>query len=83
LANPGLPLTVDRSLWDQVAQDVRAAFADSYLSGARVAGKHLTPHTVTAWLALKAERWAMKAIADHGLTLAKPLPFGHPDRPDA
>lgn len=82
MPEPKLPLTVDRSLWDAVAEAVRPTFADSYLSGASQFFDRLLPHTVTAYERLKAEPWAMKAIADAGLKLSKPLPFGHPDRPD-
>lgn len=82
MANPKLPLTVPRALWDAIANDVRPEFADSYLSKAIVAGRTITPHTTIAYDRLRQHTWASKIIADLGFTLIKPLRFGHPDRPD-
>ena len=82
MAEPQLALTVPRKVWDAMANDVRPTFADSYLSGARVVGERITPHTMTAYLALTANKWAMKSLVDVGLQLIKPLRYGHPDRPD-
>ncbi len=79
---PQLPLTVSESLWNAMAKDIRPEFADSYLSGAKQTASTLTPHTVTAYRRLAEHTWAKKIIPAHGLTLLKPLPFGHPDRPD-
>jgi hypothetical protein len=77
-----LPLTVSEGLWNDMADTVNIEFADSYLSGAKQGLKHLTTHTVTGYERMKANRWAMKVLSEHGLALLKPLPFGHPDRPD-
>lgn len=80
MAEPELPLTVSRELWDAVAEAVSPAFADSYLSGATQFGTRVTPHTVIAFERLMANVKAAKCF--EGLHLLKPLPFGHPDRPD-
>lgn len=82
MADPKLPLTVTRTLWDAIAKAVRPEFADSYLSGAKQFPDRLVPHTVTAYERLKTDKWAMKTIAEEGLRLIEPLPFGHRDRPD-
>lgn len=80
---PNLPLTVSGALWRAMVLRVRPTFADSYLSGAKQTAKHLSPHTVTAYQRLRDSREAMQVFAEFGLKLVKPLPFGHPDRPDA
>lgn len=82
MLEPKLPLTVARQLWDAVAEAVNPNFADSYLSGATQFGTRVTPHTVIAFERIMASGAARKCFADLGLTLLKPLPFGHRDRPD-
>lgn len=79
---PNLPVTVSDMLYNSMKKDCGEPFADSYLSGATESTKTLLPHTVTSFLRLKANRYAMRVISEHGLTLVEPLPFGHPDRPD-
>lgn len=80
MLEPKLPLTVSRQLWDAVADAVNPNFADSYLSGATQFGTRVTPHTVIAFERIMANEQARRCFAD--LQLLKPLPFGHPDRPD-
>lgn len=80
MVEPHLPLTVSRELWEKVADAVSPQFADSYLSGATQFGTRVTPHTVIAFERLTANARAMRCF--EGLHLLKPLPFGHPDRPD-
>ncbi len=83
MGKPELPLTVPREIWDAVAVAVRPTYADSYLSGAHVEGQNLVPHTVTAYLRLKENAAVIGVIGSFGLKLWRPLPFGHPDRPDS
>lgn len=82
MADPRLPLTVSRALWDEVANDIAPEFADSYLSGANETASTLVPHTVTAFRRLEAKSVAMAVLKRRKLKLIEPLPFGHRDRSD-
>jgi len=66
-----------------MAQSEGAAFADSYLSGAIQDGLKLTPHTTIAHDRIAKSPWARKVLEERGMVLIRPLPFGHPDRPDS
>jgi hypothetical protein len=71
-----------------MAQDTYPEFAESYLSGAALSGSappmarggRLTPHTVTAYMRLKAKPQAMRVLERWRIKLVEPLPFGHADR---
>jgi hypothetical protein len=80
---PKLPMTVTDELWQAMAEDCGTAFADSYLSGAMIFNRRLTPRTVAAWTRLKATPRAMMVFRALEIELVQPLPFGHPDRPDS
>jgi hypothetical protein len=75
-------LDVSDRLWQAVAEDCGVPFADSYLCLAREINDRLTAHTLTAYKALRANKWAMAAFRELGIRLIEPLPIGHPDRPD-
>ena len=81
MPDPKLPLTVYRSIWEAVANAKGAPFADSYLSCAAIDGSVLTTHTTIAFDRIKAG--AGSVLSALGLTIAKPLPFGHPSRRDS
>jgi len=72
-ATPAFPLTVPDSLWMAVADAQTPAFADSYLYGAHLTSRTLSPRTITAWMALRDK--ASKTLAALGITLVKPPPF--------
>lgn len=83
---PRLPLTVPLSLWTQMARAVSPAFADSYLSGARLAGDELTTRTRTAFDRLKMRSEAGSLLNGLGIKLVAPItpaetinkPWTHP-----
>lgn len=78
----GLPITVSLELHGAMTEECGLPFADSYLSGASLVGRVLTPHTVTAWERLTGSRSAMMVLRSLEIVLKRPLPFGHPDRAD-
>jgi hypothetical protein len=68
--------TVPRALYELVADLRGEPFADSYLWGATVMDKRITPRTVTAWLALNTN--ASGLLSKAGYALMRPVPFGDP-----
>lgn len=80
MADPKFPLTVPRSVWNAVAEAKGEPFADSYLTGARLDGSVMTPHTTIAHDRLK--ELAGSVLDQIGLTLNRPKPYGHPSRRD-
>jgi hypothetical protein len=70
---PAFDLTVPMEIWLAVATSLTPAFADSYLFGAALQSRSLTPRTQTAWAALK-ER-ASHLLKSLGIEIVKPVPF--------
>jgi hypothetical protein len=68
-------MTMPQELYDAVCDAVSQGFADSYLTGAVLFGKKLTPRTLTAWQKMS-DSYAFKMLLKNaGIELVKPLPF--------
>jgi hypothetical protein len=77
-----IPITVAQVTFDAVARATSNEFALSYLWNASESPSTLTPHTVTAYEALRRSYGARKALESIHITLHKPEPFpGYPPRP--
>lgn len=77
-------LTVPQSLYDAVCEACSQGFADSYLYGARLDGKELTPRTLTAALALEQDSRFRDLAKGLGVRVIRPAPYpGAGDRPTA
>ena len=75
---PAFEVTVPQPLYDAMAEELGEPFCDSYLYGAQLDGTKLTPRTVTAFMKLR-DTWAVKKVlAEVGITLVRPEPFGSP-----
>ncbi len=79
----GYDLSLDPRVWEAVAGVAGVPFADSYLCKAKQAGKTVTPHTLIAHERLSMRPEVRQALRDLGVTLHKPLHFGHPGRPES
>lgn len=69
------PMTLPLELYDAVCERVDQAFADSYLTGATLANRKLTPRTLTAYGKMRDSFEFKKLLSDAGIELVKPLPI--------
>lgn len=69
------PMTITQALYDAVCERVSQEFADSYLTGATLIDRKLTPRTVTAWQTMRDSFVFRKFLKDVGIELVRPLRF--------
>jgi hypothetical protein len=69
---PKLPLTVPLALWETMARETYAAFADSYLSGAELSGATLRTKTFMAYSRIAGNGAALRVLRDLNIRLVKP-----------
>ena len=68
-------LTVPQGLYDALADGVSQEFADSYLFGATLDGRVLTPRTECGWSRMT-DRYDCRAVLKRlGIDLVRPTPF--------
>lgn len=68
-------LTVPESLYDAVCREVDQPFADSYLTGATLAGTVITPRTLTGYRKMLDRADFRNLMQRLGMTLAQPTPL--------
>ena len=75
--------SIPDEVYELVTRHAGEDFAGGFLSVATLDGNVLTPHTETRWLMIQ-QRPALKlALRENGWIVQRPLPFGHPKRPDS
>jgi hypothetical protein len=67
------PMTLPVELYDAVCERISQEFADSYLTGAVLVGRKLTPRTLTAYDKMRDVFEFRQFLAETQLELAKPL----------
>lgn len=73
-----IPSTVPAFLFDAMTKATSRDFAQSYLFGAEIVGRRLTPRTRIAWERLSRNPDAVDVLESLDLSLAKPELFGSP-----
>lgn len=58
-------------------------FAGGFLSMAIIRGKRITPYTVTRYMMIQERPVLRRSLEEDGWAIIKPLPFGHPARPES
>lgn len=69
------PMTLPVELYDAVCERIGQEFADSYLTGATLEARKLTPRTLTAYEKMRDVVEFRKFLAEVQIELIKPLPF--------
>lgn len=69
------PMTLDQALYDAVCDRISQEFADSYLTGAVMVARKLTPRTLTAYDKMRDSMAFRKFLEEAGIELIRPLPI--------
>lgn len=69
------PITIQRALYDAVCEAVNQDFADSYLTGAEMNGRKLTPRTLTGYQKMRDVRAFMDMLEKANIELVRPTPW--------
>jgi hypothetical protein len=68
-------MTLPLELYDAVCERIDQGFADSYLTGAELVGRRLTPRTHTAWRRMRDTAAFRDLLKEAKLELVEPDPF--------
>lgn len=72
-------MTLDLMFYDAVCEAVNQDFADSYLTGAELVGRRLTPRTATGYQKMRDVRAFMDLLKAANIELVQPSPWPGPD----
>lgn len=65
-------MTIPVELYDAVCERIDQGFADSYLTGAELVGRKLTPRTYTAWCRMRDTSAFRQFLKEAGIELVQP-----------
>lgn len=72
-------MTLELAFYNAVCDRVNQDFADSYLTGAELNGRRLTPRTLTAYHKLRDVKAFRDLLAKTGIEMVEPTPWPGPD----
>ncbi len=69
------PMTLEIAFYNAVCDCVNQDFADSYLTGAELSGRRLTPRTLTAYHKMRDVKAFRDLLGKTGIELVEPTPW--------